>query len=115
MFFYSSFCISLISSRCLIIRAGTPATTHLGGTSFVTTEPVPTTDNFPIVTPGRIIHAGAILDDVVPPEPQPDPLGVVGQRRAVYKGVLVRFGDLDPCAALESRAVVPSWSQEASG
>ena len=35
--------------------AGTPATTVLAGTSFVTTAPAATTEFSPIVTPGKIV------------------------------------------------------------
>ena len=39
-----------------MIRAGLPATIVHGGTSFVTTEPAPTTAPSPIVTPFKIIQ-----------------------------------------------------------
>ena len=34
---------------------GLPKATTFGGISFVTTDPAPMTDLFPIVTPGRIV------------------------------------------------------------
>ena len=37
-------------------RAGLPATTVRGATSFVTTAPAPTTASWPMVTPGRIVE-----------------------------------------------------------
>lgn len=39
----------------LIICAGFPATTQLSSTSFVTTEPAPTTELTPMVTPESIM------------------------------------------------------------
>ena len=44
-----------LSQICLMTFAGTPATTVLGGTSFVTTAPAPTIAPSPIVTPGQIV------------------------------------------------------------
>lgn len=40
--------------------AGTPATTVLLGTSFVTTEPAATTALSPIIIPGKIVDAAPI-------------------------------------------------------
>lgn len=57
--FYRSF--SWIS---LITLAGLPATIVQGGTSFVTTEPSPTTDPSPIVTPLRTIDLAPIQTPV---------------------------------------------------
>lgn len=54
--FSFSFPFSVASGfRRLMILAGLPATTQFGGTSFVTTDPAPTTDPFPIVTPASTI------------------------------------------------------------
>lgn len=44
-----------VKSIVFIIFAGTPATTVLGGTSFVTTAPADTIEFSPIVTPGITI------------------------------------------------------------
>ena len=43
-------------SISFIIFAGTPPTTQLSGTSFVTTAPAATTTLLPIVTPGKIVQ-----------------------------------------------------------
>lgn len=47
----------LFAKSCIdeIRCAGLPATTELGGTSFVTILPAPTIELGPIVTPGKII------------------------------------------------------------
>ena len=47
---------SVSSSNLRITFAGTPATTQLSGTSFVTTAPAATTTLFPMVTPGRMVQ-----------------------------------------------------------
>jgi len=44
------------SGISLIILAGFPATIVQGGTSFVTTDPAPTIEPSPIVTPFKIIE-----------------------------------------------------------
>src|SRR4249919_2888118 len=43
------------SYRVLIIFAGTPATTVLGGTSLVTTDPAPIREFSPIVIPHKMV------------------------------------------------------------
>ena len=43
------------SEIVLSTRAGTPPTTVIGGTSFVTTAPAATTAQSPSVTPGRMV------------------------------------------------------------
>lgn len=47
--------IMFSSNRCLIIRAGLPATIEYAGTSFVTTAPVPTTAPSPTWMPARMV------------------------------------------------------------
>ncbi len=52
--------VKLSSLILLIILAGLPPATQYGGTSFVTTAPIPITLPVPIVTPGAIFTFEAI-------------------------------------------------------
>ena len=50
----------LVAYNLFISRAGLPATTVLSSTSFLTTEPAPTTAFSSTVTPGNIVASAPI-------------------------------------------------------
>lgn len=52
----SLFVFARIHYTCLMTLAGTPPTTTLSGTSFVTTAPAAMTTLFPMVKPGKIVQ-----------------------------------------------------------